>query len=74
MLVADGFKIGQSARWISEAEDFDNYSIVADAYIEAALNDSLSLRVAAVNRYDNTPASGRDSNDFTLTSGIAVKF
>ncbi len=73
-LITEGLKFTQSVRWITEAEDFDNYTLVAGAALEAELTDALSLRIAATDRYDNTPAAGREENDLTLSTGVAIKF
>ncbi len=61
----------QSVSFTTEAEDFDNYYIVADAGIETRLSDRWSLRIYAQDRYDPLPAAGQEKNDFGLFTGLS---
>ncbi len=72
--ICEGVKLGEQVSFTTEAADWNNYSIVATAFIEADLTEDLALRVGVTDLYDATPAAGRDSNDIMLTSGIAVQF
>ena len=62
----------QSVSFTTEAEDFDNYYIVADAGIETRLSDRWSLRIYAQDRYDPLPAAGQEKNDFGLFTGLSI--
>ena len=54
--------------------DLDRYSVVFEAGVETALNESLSLKVYIQDQYENVPAAGRDSNDFKLVTGVSYRF
>jgi putative salt-induced outer membrane protein YdiY len=63
-------KLVQSLEYLPEAEDFDNYLLVGEIGVEAAINDHLSLRVVLQNKYDSTPAPGAERNDLSLIAGL----
>ncbi len=70
--LTDTMSLFQSVSFVPEAGDFDNYSIDAQAGIETAMTDRLSLRVFAQNRYDSTPAAGLEKNDFGVFSTLSL--
>ncbi len=65
-------KLVQSLEYTPEASDFDNYLLNAEAGIEAAMNDRLTLRVVVQEKYDSTPAAGTEYNDVSLIAGIGL--
>jgi putative salt-induced outer membrane protein YdiY len=69
--ITETAKLVQSLEYVPEAEDFDNYLLTAEAGIEAAINDHLSLRVVLQDKYDNTPAPGAERNDVSLIAGLS---
>jgi len=58
---------------INPAETED-YNLVADLALDTDITKHLAWRIAASWSFDNTPASGNDKDDLTLSSGISVKF
>lgn len=70
----DRVKLWQSLEFLPQVDDFDNYILNAEAGIDTALTKKLSLRVFAVNTYDNVPAEGRKKNDLKLVTAVAYKF
>ncbi|MHC1769814.1 MAG: YdiY family protein [Verrucomicrobiia bacterium] len=70
----DRVKLWQSLEYLPQVDDFDNYILNAEAGIDTALTKKLSLRVFAVNTYDNVPAEGRKQNDLKLVTAVAYKF
>lgn len=72
--VAAGSKIWQSAEFVPEAGDFENYLLTAELGAEAPLAGRLNLRVVLKDTYDNTPAEGREENDLSIIGGVGVKF
>lgn len=70
--LTESLSLFQSVVFSAEAEDFNNYTIDARAGIESRVSDRMSLRIFAQNRYDNTPASGLEKNDFGVFSGISL--
>ena len=66
-------KLVQSLEYLPEAEDFDNYLLIGEIGLEAAMSDRLSLRVVLQDKYDNTPAEGKERNDLSLIAGIGFQ-
>ena len=66
-------KLVQSLEYLPEAEDFDNYLLVGEIGVEAAMSDRLSLRVVLQDKYDNTPAEGKERNDLSLIAGLGIQ-
>jgi putative salt-induced outer membrane protein YdiY len=72
--VNDTVSIGENIGWIGSTEDFNDYLILASAFVDVAVSDRVSFRTAVTNTFDNTPAAGAKRNDFILSAGVAVKF
>ncbi len=70
--ISETAKLFQSAEYIFDVSESDNYQVVGEAGIEAAINSWLSLIVKAKDEYDNLPAAGKERNDFSLISGLAL--
>ncbi|HRT04269.1 MAG TPA: DUF481 domain-containing protein [Kiritimatiellia bacterium] len=66
-------KLVQSLEYLPEAEDFDNYLLVGEIGLEAAMSDRLSLRVVLQDKYDNTPAEGKERSDLSLIAGVGIQ-
>lgn len=65
-------KLVQSLEYLPAAEDFENYLLVGEIGVEAAMSDHLNLRVVVQDKYDNTPAAGKERNDLSLIAGIGI--
>lgn len=65
-------KIWQSAEYLPQANDTDNYLLNAELGVEAAMNASLNLRIVLQDKYDSQPALGLDRNDISLIAGVSV--
>lgn len=72
--ITDTISIGETLGYIGSPEDFNDYLILATAFVDVAMTDRVSFRASVTNTFDNTPAAGAKSNDLILTGGIAVKF
>ena len=70
----DKTKVYENFRITAPVNDLDRYSVVFEAGVETALNESLSLKVYIQDQYENVPAAGRDSNDFKLVTGVSYRF
>ena len=66
-------KLVQSLEYVPAAEDFDNYLLIGEVGVEAAMSERMSLRVVLQDKYDSTPAPGADYNDLSLIAGIGFK-
>ena len=64
-------KFWQSAVVTPQIDDFNNFNLIAEAGIDTLLSDNWSLRTSVRYLYDNTPAEGSNSDDLTLTVGLA---
>jgi putative salt-induced outer membrane protein YdiY len=64
----------QSAEYLPDLRDGDNFLLNAELGAESALNSYLSLRFMAQNKYDNEPAEEKEKNDFSLVVSLNVKF
>ncbi len=65
-------KLVQALEYTPEAEDFDNYLLTFELGVEAAMNETLSLRVVVQDKYDSTPAAGAEYNDVSLIAGLGL--
>jgi putative salt-induced outer membrane protein YdiY len=65
-------KIFQAAEILLNTDNTEDLLVNAEAGIEAALNSTLSLVFAVRDRYDNSPAVGRERNDVIITSALKV--
>lgn len=71
---SDRAKLWQTAEWVPQIDDFDNWVLTAEIGVSAALTKSLDVRLVAQDQYRNQPAAGREENDFKLIAGIGYKF
>jgi putative salt-induced outer membrane protein len=70
----DRVRVWQSAEFLPQVDDFDNFIVNAEVGVESALSKALSLRVVLQDTYDNRPAPDRDENDLRLITGVVWKF
>ena len=71
--LSDTAKFWQTAEYIPQANDFDDYLLVVEAGVEAAVNSRLSLRLVWQSQYDSRPAEDVKKHDQTLIAGIGIK-
>lgn len=63
-------KLAQSLEYTPEASDLDNYLLVGEIGVEAAMTARVSLRVVLQDKYDSTPAADKERNDLSLIAGL----
>ena len=68
-----GAKIWESCEYLPALNNSDKYLINAEIGIESPLNDRLSLRLVAEDKYNSLPAEGNEKNDLRLTAAIRIK-
>lgn len=73
IVLSDTATLWQSAEYIPQANDFEDYLLVAEVGIAAAINARLTVRVVLQNQYDSRPAADVEKSDLTLIAGIGVK-
>ncbi|OQA28773.1 MAG: hypothetical protein BWY59_00675 [Verrucomicrobia bacterium ADurb.Bin345] len=71
--LGDGTRFWESVEYLPRVDDMSQYLLNAEIGAEAAMTAKLSLRVVLQNKYNSEPAPDRDSNDLTLTAGVAYK-
>ncbi|MBP7951232.1 MAG: DUF481 domain-containing protein [Verrucomicrobiales bacterium] len=74
LALSESVAIGQTAAFVTEAADWDNHTLVASLYLDIYFADNFAFRTSVTDTYDSTPAAGADSNDVTVSAGIAVQF
>ncbi|MDX1950729.1 MAG: DUF481 domain-containing protein [Verrucomicrobiota bacterium] len=70
----DKVRMWQSAEYLPQVDNFENFLLNAEVGVEAVLTKRVSLRVFAVDNYDNEPAPGRKENDLKFVTAIAYTF
>lgn len=70
----DKAKLWQTAEFLPQVDDLDNYLFNFEIGAEAGLTKRLSLRTVLQDFYNNRPAAGRLKNDVQLIAGVAYKF
>lgn len=69
-----GAKIWETAEWITQLDDVNNWIANAEAGLSALIAKSLEVRLVVQDTYDNRPAPGRLKNDFKLIAGLGYRF
>jgi putative salt-induced outer membrane protein YdiY len=70
----NGAKIWESAEWITQLDEVENWIANAEAGISAPIVKSLDVRLVVQDSYDNRPAPDRLKNDFKLIAGFGYRF
>jgi putative salt-induced outer membrane protein YdiY len=75
-VLSDRSRLWQTAEFLPQVDDFNNYIVNFEIGVEADLNasKSMSLRVYLDDTYNNVPAAGRKKNDLKLVAAVAYKF
>jgi putative salt-induced outer membrane protein len=72
--LSNTISLGESVTYSPDASKFDSYTLSGSLFVDFYLADNLALRAAVTDTYDSTPSTGRDENDFTLSTGLAIQF
>ncbi len=67
-------RIWESAEWITQVDDANNWILNAEAGVSAPIVKSLDVRLVVQDSYDNRPAPNRLKNDFKLIAGLGYRF
>jgi putative salt-induced outer membrane protein len=70
----DRFRVWQSIEFLPQVDRFGNFIVNGEVGVETDLTKTFSLRVFALDTYDNEPAPGRKKNDVKLVTAVAYKF
>ncbi len=69
-----GAKLWQTAEWIPQVTDFENWILNAELGLSAPITKKMDVRLVLQDTYDNVPALGRVKNDLKLIAGLGYKF
>ena len=70
----DKTRVWQSAEWLPQVDNFNNYILNFELGLETQLTQKLSFFTKLQDTFDREPVPGRKQNDLKLISGIAYKF
>lgn len=65
-------KLWQAVEYLPRADDFKDYLLNAEIGVEAAMTTAVNLRIVIQDRYDNTPAAGKEENDIAVISALSM--
>jgi putative salt-induced outer membrane protein YdiY len=72
--INDRVRVWQSLEFLPQVDDWENFIINGEVGIDTKITEKLSLRVFAVDTYDNEPAPGRKENDLKLVTAVGYTF
>ena len=72
--ISDKTKLWQSAEFLPQVDNFNNYILNFEAGLETELYKNLALRTYVQDSYHKIPAPGRQRNDLKFVTAIAYKF
>ncbi|MGJ8697837.1 MAG: DUF481 domain-containing protein [Verrucomicrobiaceae bacterium] len=72
--LGDHTYVTQEVAYQGLLEDPADFNISSYLYLDTFLSENLSWRVGAEYYYDSTPSGTKEKGDFSLTTGIGVRF
>lgn len=66
-------KLYQYLEYLPDLRSSDNYFVNSEIGIEAAANDTLSLRISVEHKHTAEPAEGKEKTDTTIASALVFK-
>ena len=67
-------RVYQSFAGFEPVDDLSDFRLIGELGLETFLSQNLSFKVFLQDQFENSPAPGRDQNDFKVVSGISYKF
>lgn len=80
LAISENTDLTQEVRYSPKAEDLADYLLHAEAALTTMISGAIGLRVKAIEDFDATPFQGTaggeevEKHDFTLVTGVTVKF
>ena len=71
--LSDTARLWQTAEYLPQTDEFDDFRLTAELGVEAAVNARLNLRLVFKDTYDSRPADDVKKNDMSLIAGIGIK-
>lgn len=73
-IISEGAKLTDRFRFYPSFEESDDWRVLNEFAVEAAIVSSLALKVAYLFRYDNEPVPGFVKTDTTVSTSLVFKF
>jgi putative salt-induced outer membrane protein len=73
-IIAENAKLTDRFRFYPSFEESDDWRVVNEFAVEAAIVSNLALKVAYLFRYDNQPVPGFVKTDSTVSTSLVLKF
>ena len=70
----ENVRLWQAIEFLPQVDDLNNFLINAEIGVESKLTPKLSLKVFAIDNYDNEPAPGREENDLKVVTAVGYTF
>jgi putative salt-induced outer membrane protein YdiY len=70
----DNVRLWQAIEFLPQVDDLNNFLINAEIGVESKLTPRLSMKVFAIDNYDNEPAPGREENDLKVVTAVGYTF
>jgi putative salt-induced outer membrane protein len=70
----DHVRLWESIEYLPQVDRWGNYIVNGEIGVDTALSKKSSLKVFAVDSYNNEPAAGKLKNDFKFVTAIGYKF
>ena len=70
----ENVRLWQSIEFLPQVDDLNNFLINAEIGVESKLSPRLSVKVFAIDNYDNEPAPGREENDLKVVTAVGYTF
>jgi putative salt-induced outer membrane protein YdiY len=70
----ENVRLWQAIEFLPQVDDLNNFLINAEIGIESKLTPKLSVKVFAIDNYDNEPAPGREENDLKVVTAVGYTF
>jgi putative salt-induced outer membrane protein len=70
----ENVRLWQSVEFLPQVDDLNNFLINGEIGVESKLTPKLSVKVFAVDNYDNEPAPGRKENDLKVVTALGYTF
>ena len=70
----DHARLWQSAEFLPQVDEFDNYVINCEIGIETSVTKSFTLKTYLLDSYQNRPSAGKKKNDIQIVAAVGYKF
>ena len=70
----ENVKFYQDLSFAPRLDDVSDYRIEFEAGLETKITETIAFRVSFEDRYESTPAAGKENNDMKFLTGLSYKF